>query len=228
MKNIFFLSLFLLFNFECCINENPEPKYGVITDNRDGNQYWWIKIGKQVWMGENMAYLPVVSPSSEGSMTSPHYYVYGYQGKSVSEAKNSVNYSKYGVLYNYPASKNVCPVGWHMPYEVEWDELADHLGGRDIAGGKMMAIGMWEDSSGFWHSHDPNPASTNESYFSAFPSGFKSSNGNFYYMGVECMFWSSNHYDSGAYYEQLYILDTWLLSNLQENVNGYSVRCIRD
>ena len=82
------------------------PNTGTITDSRDGNTYNWVKIGDKIWMAENLAYLPFVCPSSLGSTTEPYYYVYGYEGNSVSEAKVLTNYLDYGVLYNWPAAMN--------------------------------------------------------------------------------------------------------------------------
>ena len=55
-------------------------------------------------MAENLAYLPNISSPSTGLFTEPNYYVYGYDGASVSEAKAKDNYSTYGVLYNWPAA----------------------------------------------------------------------------------------------------------------------------
>jgi hypothetical protein len=34
------------------------------SDGRDGRLYTFVLIGDQVWMGENLAWLPAVSPSS--------------------------------------------------------------------------------------------------------------------------------------------------------------------
>ena len=40
---------------------------GKFIDNRDDNIYGFVQIGDQIWMSENLAYLPTVSYSNEGS-----------------------------------------------------------------------------------------------------------------------------------------------------------------
>lgn len=66
---------------------------GSFVDTRDGHEYEWVKIGGQIWMAENLAYLPSVSPPDKGSETERSYYVYGYEGFSVTEAKATDNSS---------------------------------------------------------------------------------------------------------------------------------------
>ena len=119
----------------------PCPDMPTFTDPRDGTVYTTVQIGNQCWMKENLKYLPEVSPSSAGSGTDPHYYVYDYQGTDVSEAIATDNYQNYGVLYNWSAAMNgeassnanpsgvqgACPAGWHLPSDGEWTELVDYV-----------------------------------------------------------------------------------------------------
>ena len=111
------------------------------TDPRDGKVYKTVKLGEQEWFAENLAYLPVVNPGSEGSKDEgkenrPMYYVYNYYGTDVTEAKATAEYQNTGVLYNYWATMNgaepmadlfavstvqgPCPDGWHVPSAGEW------------------------------------------------------------------------------------------------------------
>ncbi|MFA5816806.1 MAG: FISUMP domain-containing protein, partial [Bacteroidales bacterium] len=102
---------------------------GSFIDSRDNTVYNWVKIGNQVWMSENLAYLPSVSSSTTGSGTLPYYYVQGYEGVNIFDAIPTSNYQTYGVLYNWPAAmkganssnqnpsgvQGICPDNWHLP-----------------------------------------------------------------------------------------------------------------
>ena len=105
----------------------PCPDMPTFTDPRDGNVYRTVQIGNQCWMAENLKYLPAVSPSTTTPDGSALYYVYDYQGSSVSEAKATANYQNYGVLYNWPAALGAYPPGWHLPSDAEWSELTNYL-----------------------------------------------------------------------------------------------------
>ncbi len=94
-------------------------------------------------MAKNLAYLPDVVKPDSGSQTTPLYYVYDYNGTSVNAAKETENYTIYGVLYNWAAAmagsesssnnpsgvQGICPQGWHIPSDAEWTQLSDYLGG---------------------------------------------------------------------------------------------------
>lgn len=72
----------------------------ILIDERDGERYAIIKIGEQVWMAENLRY------NCEGSMF------------------NDANPSKkYGRYYMSNILSSICPKGWHMPTDSEWDQL---------------------------------------------------------------------------------------------------------
>jgi uncharacterized protein (TIGR02145 family) len=217
---------------------SEENLTGTFTDSRDGHTYKWVKIGTQVWMAENLAYLPSVSPPSSGSETIPYYYVYGYKGSSVADAKNSANYITYGVLYNWPAAmdgatssnsipsgvKGICPQGWHLPSKNEFMVLANFLGGQSAAGGKMKEIGTTHWSS-------PNSGANNESGFSALPSGVRMPQGYYTYLGSVGHFWTSTLDDyTEATFFGLESNSSGLASGAtyQGNQAGMGIRCIKD
>src|SRR5690554_5686681 len=165
-----------------------ETTSGTFIDSRDGNEYNWVQIGDQVWMAENLAYLPSVNMVADGSENAAgsYYYVYGYDGTNVAEAKETDNYATYGVLYNWTAAmdgkassttnpsgiQGVCPAGWHLPSDAEWTELTDYLGGTSVAGGKLKETGTT-------HWNSPNTGATNETGFTALPGGYRYDYGTF-------------------------------------------------
>ncbi len=206
------------------------------TDSRDNAHYKVVKIGNQVWMAENLKYLPSVVGAGTGSKTEAYYYVYGYDGTDVAAAKQTNNYKTYGVLYNWTAAMNgaassdanpsgvqgVCPTGWHLPSDIEWTKLTNHLGGENVAGGKLK-----EKETTHWD--DPNIGATNESGFTALPGGSRGRNGSFSYVGNIGNWWSSTQFLSsnalGRYLGHYYAR---VNGNLVTKDNGFSVRCVRD
>lgn len=206
------------------------------TDNRDGKVYQTVTIGTLVWMAENLAYLPGVVGPGTGSQTTPYYYVFGYIGTNVSEAKATPNYDTYGVLYNWPAAmagsasstanpsgvQGVCPTGWHLPGDAEWTQLTDYLGGTSVAGGKLKEAGTM-------HWISPNTGATNETGFTALPGYDRGNDGKFDSIGYVGLWWSATEFDANHAYSRSM---TYSGSSVSRNGNskevGFSVRCVRD
>ncbi len=215
-----------------------ETTTGTFTDARDGNQYNWVKIGDQIWMAENLAYLPSVNMVADGSedAAGSYYYVYGYNGTNVADAKATANYTTYGVLYNWTAAmdgeassttnpsgiQGVCPTGWHLPSDAEWTELTDYLGGTSVAGGKLKETGTT-------HWTSPNTGATNETGFTALPGGYRGDNGTFGSIGSRGYWWSATEYDApNAWYRYMYDSLSNVGSYKFDKELGFSVRCVRD
>lgn len=198
-----------------------KKKADMLTDSRDGNQYETVSIGSQVWMAENLSYLPSVSPPTSESGSSPLYYVYNYHCTNVADAKATSNYQTYGVLYNWPAALSACPPGWHLPSDGEWTQLTNYLGGEDVAGGKMKEAG-----TSHWNS--PNEGATNESGFTALPGGSRYLSDTFIDIGIYGIWWSSSVFlADNAYYRRLYYSNSEVSSN-STKYSGFSVRCVKD
>src|SRR5690554_7310431 len=208
------------------------------TDPRDGKVYQTVVIGNQVWMAENLAYLPSVNMVADGSedAAGSYYYVYGYDGTNVADAKATDNYATYGVLYNWTAAmdgeassttnpsgiQGVCPAGWHVPSDAEWTELIDYLGGTSVAGGKLKETGTT-------HWNTPNTGATNETGFTALPGGQRLSNGTFYFIGYDGCWWSATEYlASDAWYRAMYSDFSHVGRDRYHKEVGFSVRCVRD
>ena len=183
--------------------------------------YWYntTSIGGQCWFAENVRYLPAVSPSSAGSDVDPHAYVYDYQGTDVSEAVNTLKYHQFGALYNFPAVQqwSLCPVGWHVPTDLEWTEMTNSYGDVLFASSLMKAR-YGEDWDG-----------TNLSGFSGLPGGYRDDyNGFFYLAGYSGYWWSSSPNESYAWNRDLNVDLEIVGRYVNSPRNGFSVRCVRD
>lgn len=192
------------------------------TDPRDGNVYQTVIIGTQVWMAENLRYLPSVVGPATGSNSTPYYYVYGYDGTNVNDAKATVNYSTYGVLYNWSAACSSCPAGWHLPSDAEWTQLKNLLGGDYAAGGKLKETG-----NAHWSS--PNTGATNETGFTALPGGHRYFDGTFDGVGLDCYCWSATEDGTdNAWFRLMSFSNSNFYTNQTDKSDGFSVRCVHD
>ncbi len=212
-------------------NHTIEFSFAVCRDI-DNKTYAVVQIGTQTWMAENLAYLPKVSPAINGSLTEPFYYVYDYNDSIIAEAKQSDNYSSYGVLYNWAAAKEACPTGWHLPDDDEWISLEMALGMSEAE----TTMLNWRNSGSvgrklratdttYWGYN----SATNESGFTALPGGLKSHD---YFDGIHnnALFWSSTENIDQTYAFARYLSESWpgVSRSMEFKQRGYSVRCVQD
>jgi len=221
---MFFLSLSVLLN--ACNTGSTE---GLVEDI-DGNSYRTVKIGKQIWMAENLRVttfnndepIPLVTDGPEWyNLKTAAYSWYNNDSTSFSDP--------YGALYNYHAinTDKLCPPGWRVPTTEDFRVLIYSLdNGADsvkheishLAGGKLKAVGtdLWSE---------PNTAATNESGFSALPGGCRSWAGNFSMQG------SFGYYGSSIDYSSLAVRSATGSAFMRSGISGYvgvSVRCVKD
>ena len=219
--------------FEIQEPKNINSDYGYYTDPRDGYTYKTIKIGNQIWLAENLRYLPRIGKG---------YYVYDYHGNDVSEAKETQNYKDFGVLYNMSAAQEACPVGWHIPSDVEWKELDKYLGLPDFS-----EEGMPLDIGFYYYRGDPGshivakPSNLinnkpEEYGFNASLGGWRYEHGGFDRLNIATKWWSkSEQFIRDAYYYGRYYINRTMC--YEEKGIEYrlcseefclSLRCIKD
>jgi uncharacterized protein (TIGR02145 family) len=214
---------------------------GFSIDARDGHQYKWVKIGSQFWMAENLSYLPAVSPPTNGSRTSPFYYVYRFEGDNVIEAKATDSYKIYGVLYNWYAAQFACPSGWHLPTDEEWKILEKNLGMSEADANAKIGwrnsgmVGGKLKESGTTHWTSPNTGANNTSGFTALPGGYRyhdwgfRNDEGFAGRGYYTSFWLSSDGGLAAMgWDLSYLYDGVYPWSGGEPADGFSVRCLKD
>jgi uncharacterized protein (TIGR02145 family) len=210
---------------------NPDLTYGSVTDI-DGNFYRTIKIGTQTWMAENLRVKRFNNGTKIPRMTdivsywNPDVPAYGWYNND-----SATYFSVYGALYNWYTVdpdirdvKNVCPVGWHVPGETEWNFLINTLGGNSSA-----AIKLKETTTTHWQSLDAGV--TNETGFTALPGGYDSNgHGDFEYYGSNGFWWSStiNNIYLSPYWIDILSESADIIKTTGDKHAGLSVRCVKD
>jgi uncharacterized protein (TIGR02145 family) len=164
---------------------------GSLSSGGRGNDmanYKTVKIGEQTWMAENLEYV------TESSRC--------YEDKPA-------NCAKYGRLYDMETALTVCPSGWHLPSDEDWEILIG--GDADIAGKYLKAENGWAD----------NGNGEDKYGFAALPSGWGYSYGKFYDVGESGIWWTqSSSVTMDSYSDYAYLG--------YPNNALFSVRCVQD
>jgi len=209
---------FMTLEFDKTIKFNPSLTYGSVSDI-EGNAYKTIQIGKQVWMAENLRSTRLNDNTPIPKVTFPETWsdikTPGYNWCE----EDSINFSTtYGARYNWFTvyTGRLCPAGWHVPSDYEWETLVAFLGGPDVASTKLKETGNI-------HWNSPNDGATNESGFTALPCLNAG-----YFDG----WWSTTRINS---YDPPVVWCYWIHNDLNrlnrsENngSNGINVRCLQN
>ena len=210
----------------------PCPNHETVTDY-SGNVYNTVKIGEQCWMRENLRVKYYedgveITTGTSYSVNAPYCF---YPNNDI----NSV--STYGYLYNWYAImhgvtgssanlgnvQGVCPAGWHIPSNAEWNQLFEYVSSipgyvchmdddcdahiaKALASAEGWAVCDDECTVG------NNQITNNVTGFSAIPIG-----------GGSASFWSSEE-NAACVFLYNFGENVWHGNN---NKNGkYSVRCV--
>lgn len=192
----------------------------VLTDERDSNQYETVKIGNQCWFKENLKYTGNGCLSNVWDSSSPNNACRTHNTSWGTE-----------VLYQWGAAMNnlaeegsqgLCPSGWHVPTDNEWKQLEITLGmtqaQADNVGWRGTDQGTKLKDNVLWNG-------TNTSGFTALPAGSRLY-GSLANVGTSGNWWTSTFSGSYAYNRLLYTDDAASVRILDEQIMGFSIRCI--
>jgi len=215
------------------IDELPYDNATLLCDSRDGKLYKFVAIGTQKWMAENLNY------NVPGNVTNLCY------------DSDPANCAKYGRLYDWatsmslpskcnsilstgdaecsitsPDHRDVCPSGWHIPSNDEWNALMKSV--NPACSDNSNCATELKAASG-WNPYDGVPASTDEFGFSALPGGLGNTNGNFSNAGDIGFWWSASERNSNvAYSRNMYYNNEFAYYDYYDKSNLFSVRCLQD
>ena len=221
-----YFSIFILMLVSCkneSITNDPVNHQSTVSDI-DGNTYHTVTIGTQTWMVENLKTTKYRNGEAIGNFTGSWEYLvtgaYSWYNNDAATYK-----ATYGALYNYYAivdSRNIAPLGWHVPTDAEWTTLFTYLGGASIAGGKLKETGTT-------HWNTPNSDANNSVGFIALPGGGRDYNGTFSGIGNSSLWWSSTAYSlQSAMFQYLHFNSAVVDRTHEYKYYGFSVRCLKD
>jgi uncharacterized protein (TIGR02145 family) len=216
----------------------------------DISSYKTVTISDQTWMAENLNY------KVAGSLC----YGEGNSGYSASEVQ--FNCDKYGRLYDWATAmelpdkcnrtsektdpvncaiqnkhRGICPSGWHLPSNAEWDKLIRYLDGdKDTYSPytSLTAAIHLRAASGWY---DCGPSGSGSRYscedpygFSALPGGKGYSDGKFNFVGYRSYWWSSSEQSFLAYNRYIQHGFSGIVSYISDRKgeNLVSIRCVED
>lgn len=196
---------------------NKSGNCGTFTDQRDGEQYAWTKIGTQQWMAENLNYS---GDDGAGNKIANLGWCFGNNlDADSSHHKDEAHCDLYGRLYNNSDAVKVCPAGWRLPTRADYDSLLSST--KTDHAGLAYPIGQFRGK-------------TNNSWgFAALPAGYWDESGEMEDFGGLASFWFQDSLQSPAA-ETLFEMDfTWSTQGttyLSGVILGdaHSVRCVKE
>ena len=215
----------------------------------NGNVYNTVLVGSQCWMKENLRVrkFPDNTEIAQGATYStdgPYYF---------DDSESDIPLAERGYLYNWSAAmhgavsssavpsgvQGICPNGWHLPSEAEWEALKDYVSAQPeyTCGGNTSNIAKSVASESWWNSYnggcnpgDQRASPNNDTGFSAVPAGTLGVYG-YDDAGHLAHFWSATEHSdytaAAIYYSLDYDTNDFSRATTVKERRA-SVRCLRD
>ncbi|MGA1330289.1 MAG: fibrobacter succinogenes major paralogous domain-containing protein, partial [Bacteroidia bacterium] len=215
-----FLLLLLLLSVGAC--KTPDPKPVELGET---------KIGRQVWMRENLRVDTFRNGDPIKHAQSPEAWAEALRREEPAWCfydNDPDNDWYYGRIYNYYAvmdKRCLCPNGWYIPSDGEWTELEKFLGGPRVAGGSLKST-LMKPADGGWES--PNEKAVDDVGFGARPGGLRAKDGTFYNAGLTGMWWTSTvNLSKMSWYREVNFFSGRLYRTFNYREDAFSVRCLK-
>lgn len=211
------------------------PESPFVTDI-DGNVYPAVQVGTQCWMAANLKTTRYRNGTTIPNVTDNTAWSQLNNG-AWCNYHNDIDYDAiYGKLYNWyaAANPNMCPQGWHVPTEAEWQQLESEMGmpsgelGLTGMRGTVYNVGGKLKTNTLWAGQ--NFGATNEIGFSGLPGGsINLFSGTFLHLGLIGLWWSvSENGPEYAWARAIHSLNYGIERDFNYKFGGLSLRCVKD
>jgi len=198
------------------VPDDREIAYGARVEY-EGETYETVRIGAQTWMASNLNYNATGSKCYNNNNDNCAIYGRLYDWATAMGLASTCNTSECEIG---ETRKGICPTGWHIPTNAEWNTLTTTISTN--AGTKLKSrIGWNDDGNG-----------TDIYGFAALPGGSGNSLDNeFGSVGGSGYWWSSSEYGEThlyAYHNNMNSSANNVSSGEAGKTNLYSVRCLKN
>jgi len=182
----------------------------VFTDVRDNKTYPTVLIGTQCWMAANLDYgnqIPRSLPMRDNCI--PEKYCFNNNPEPCAPGTVLYQWDELLVYEGAEGAQGLCPPGWHVPLESEWNLLFSQFITSGFAGSPLKYSGY--------------------SGFNALLSGAGFMNKSWNFDGFATLFWTSTSRSSiKAWAHGFNDPDPSVSRYPSLKTNAFSVRCIKD
>jgi len=181
-----------------------------LTDIRDNKIYPTILIGTQCWMAANLNYgNPVSGIQHQWDNCIPEKYCYNNLPAPCALRSALYQWDELMQYDDTPGLQGLCPPGWHVPVETEWQTLFAIWTNNAFAGAPLKYSGY--------------------SGFNALLDGTAFFNNGWYFGNFAIFFWSStSHGPWKAWSHAMNDYDFSVSYYPSYRANAFSVRCLKD
>lgn len=220
--------LYQVLELESLVEEDLNS--GTFKDNRDNQEYPWVRIGEQIWMAKNLNYKIANAQCYENLLSNcfDHGRLYLWvEAMDIDSLYNDTNFHE-TTLVEIPPQQGICPTDWHLPTRAEWIELAEFVRVE-------QSIPIHPDSNAYdvalyLNSQDDWTVAGYDTYgFNARSSGYQFSLGTFNFMGIQTYWWAADEKDrGGAYATSIFDNSEIFYQGSMPKFQALSVRCLKD
>jgi uncharacterized protein (TIGR02145 family) len=239
------LSSLALSSSDLISSSSDDSNDTVLVDERDGETYNILKVGKQRWMAKNLNFGQFVDDERDPDFIQEGVVKFCYNN-------DPRNCETDGGLYQWHTAMNLppqcaltvcedkidpdyhqglCPKGWHIPIEKDWELLAESMGDTLLIGAQLKS----NENPEFFSWNRPEFNEGVNSGFAAFPTGFRFFGGGFADRGKDVHFWGTQEailqndtLGREVFSRTLSSQNSALHRESYYKVDGFPVRCLKD
>ncbi len=181
-----------------------------LTDIRNGKKYPTVQLGTQCWMASNLNYgTQIMGSSTQRDNCIPEKYCFDDLPAQCDQGAVLYQWDELMQYITTPGTQGICPPGWHIPTDNEWNTLFAFYFNSGYAGSPLKETGF--------------------SGFNARLTGVRFLNKVFSFPSFATLFWTSSpHGPDKAWAHGMNIHNPSVSLYPSSKANAFSLRCLKD